>query len=153
MSEINTAALLAAIQDGKPWLDQFNGKDYDKAYQEYRERYAPLYREAVLAAGEEGLKPMAGSLLDGLAEGWARQRPWNRSLARLADRQLLVCYLSPMLLEDPACAPLAEELRKGWAVRWPKEAYQTAPVSKLRKGFRTTFLGIPLYGSKIEEDD
>lgn len=154
MSEINTAALLAAIQDGKPWLDRFTGKkEYDKAYQDYRERYAPAYREAALAAGEEGLEAVAEALLDGLAEGWARRRLWNRSLAQINDKQLIVCYLSPMLLEDPVCAPLAEELRKGWAARWPKEAYQTASVTKLRKGFRTTIMGIPLYGSKIEEDE
>lgn len=152
MSNINTAALLAAIQDGKPWLDRFTGKEYDKAYRDYRERYAPLYREAALSAGEEGLEAVAGSLLDGLAEGWTRQRPWNRSVARLSDKQLIVCYLSPMLLEDPVCAPLAEELRKGWAARWPKEAYQIAPLSKLRKGFRPTFLGIPLPGGWNGED-
>lgn len=153
MSEINTAPLLAAIQDGKPWLDRFTKKDYDMAYQEYRERYAPLYREAALSAGEEGLEAVAGALLNGLAEGWARRKPWNRSVTQMTDKQMVVFYLSPMLLEDPVCAPLAEELRKGWAARWPKEAYRTAPQSKLRKGFRTTFLGIPLYGSKDEEDD
>ena len=36
MSEVNVEALLAAIQDGKPWLARFTGKEYDKAYQEYR---------------------------------------------------------------------------------------------------------------------
>lgn len=153
MSDVNTAALLAAIQDGKPWLDRFNGKEYDKAYQDYCERYAPLYREAALSAGEEGLPALAEVLLDSFAEGWARQKPWNRSLARINDKQLIVCYLSPMLLEDPVCAPLAEELQKGWAARWPKEAYQTAPLSKIRKGFRPTFLGIPLPGARAEDDD
>lgn len=151
MGNINTAALLAAIQDGKLWLDRFNREEYDKAYQDYRERYAPLYRETALSAGEEGLEAVAASLLDGLAEGWAKQKPWNRSMARLSDKQLIACYLTPMLLEDPVCVPLAEELRKGWAARWPKEAYQAAPLSKIRKGFRPTFLGIPLPGAW--EDD
>lgn len=153
MGGINTAALLAAIQDGKLWLDRFTGKDYDKAYRDYRERYAFAYREAALSAGEEGLEAVAGSLLDGLAEGWTRQKPWNRSLARLSDKQLIVCYLTPMLLEDPVCAPLAEALRKAWAARWPKDAYQIAPQSRLRKGFRPTFLGIPLPGGWSGEDD
>lgn len=153
MDQGNTAALLAAIQDGKSWLDRFNRKDYDRAFQEYRERFGPLYREAALSAGEEGLAALAATLLDGLAAGWARQRPWNRSLAQLNDKQVIVCYLSPMLLEDPACAALEEALREGWAARWPKDAYQAAPLAKLRKGFRPSFLGIPLPFGNREDDE
>lgn len=142
MSEVNAEALLSAIQDGKPWLARFTGKEYDKAYGEYRAKYAPLFREAALADGEEGA--LAEVLLDGLAEGWARQKPWNRSLAQLEDKQMIVCFLSPVLMEDPVCAALEEKLRQGWAARWPKEAYRAASLEKIRKGFRPTFLGIPL---------
>lgn len=153
MSEANMETLLAAIQDGKPWLDRFNGKEYDQAYQDYRARYFPLFREAALADGEEGAAALAEVLLDGLAEGWRRQRPWNRSLAMLNDRQMIVCFLSPMLAEDPACAALEEKLREGWAARWPKEAYQAGSLKKIRKGFRPTFLGIPLpYGGREDEE-
>lgn len=144
MSEVKAEALLEAVQDGKPWLARFTGKEYDKAYEEYREKYAPLFREAALAGGEEGMEALTEVLLDGLAEGWARQKPWNRSLAMLSDKQMIVCYLSPMLMEDPACAALEEKLREGWAARWPKEAYKAASLEKIRKGFRPTFLGITL---------
>ncbi|MEY8389367.1 hypothetical protein AALC17_19225 [Oscillospiraceae bacterium 38-13] len=150
MSEINVETLLAAIQDGKPWMARFTGKEYDKAYQEYRERYSPLFREA--ASGGE-LGAVTEVLLDGLAEGWARQKPWNRSLAIMNDKQMIVCFLSPMLLEDPVCVPLEEKLREGWAARWPKEAYQPAPLKKIRKGFRPTFLGISLPFGNREEDE
>lgn len=153
MSEVNTAALLAAIQDREIWMDRFTGKKYKEAFQEYRERYAPLYREAVLSAREEGLPALAGALLDGLAAGWVRQRPWNRAMVRMNDKQMIVCYLSPVLLEDPLCAPLAETLRQEWAARWPKEAYQLAPYEKIRKGFRPTFLGISLPIRESEEDE
>lgn len=151
MSELNVEALLAAIQDGKPWLARFTGKEYDRAYQEYKARYAPLFREAALADGEEAA--LAEVLLDGLAEGWRRQKPWNRSLAQMEDKQMIVCYLSPMLMEDPVCAPLEETLREGWAARWPKEAYKAASLEKIRKGFRPTFLGIalPFGGNDGEE--
>ena len=144
MSEVKAEILLSAIQDGKPWLDRFNGKEYDKAYQEYRAKYGPLFREAALADGEEGVEALTEVLLDGLAEGWARQKPWNRSLAQMEDKQMIVCFLGPVLMEDPACAPLEEQLREGWAARWPKEAYRAASLEKIRKGFRPTFLGIPL---------
>jgi len=153
MGDVNTEALLDALRNEKTWLDRFTGKEYDKAYQEYRERFAPLYREAVLSAGEEGLSALAEVLLDSVAAGWASQRPWNRSLARLNDKQLIVCYLSPMLLEDPVCAPLAEKLRDGWAARWPEDSYRIAPLAKLRKGFRPTFLGITLPFQTGEDED
>ena len=153
MSEVKAETLLAAIQDGKPWLSRFNGREYDKAYQEYRAQYGPLFREAVLADGEEGVEALTEVLLDGLAEGWARQKPWNRSLAQMEDKQMLVCFLGPVLMEDPDCAVLEEKLRKGWAARWPKEAYQAAPLEKIRKGFRPTFLGISLpFGGTGDEE-
>ena len=153
MSEVKAETLLSAIQDGKVWMARFTGKEYDKAYQDYRARYGPLFREAALADGEEGIEAVAEVLLDGLAEGWARQKPWNRSLALMNDKQMIVCYLSPMLLEDPVCAPLEKKLREGWAARWPKEAYRAAPLEKIRKGFRPTFLGIalPFGGGEDEE--
>ena len=144
MSEVKAEILLSAVQDGKPWLDRFTGKEYGRAYREYREKYGPLFREAVLFDGEEGMEALEEVLLDGLAEGWKRQRPWNRSLAKVSDRQMIVCYLSPMLLEDPETAPLAERLREGWAARWPKEAYRVASAEKLQKGFRPSIFGIPL---------
>ncbi len=153
MSEVKAEILLAAIQDGKPWLERFNGKEYDKAYQEYRAKYAPLFREAALADGEEGIEALTEVLLDGLAEGWARRKPWNRSLAMLNDKQMMVCFLGPVLMEDPVCAPLEEKLREGWAARWPKEAYRAASLEKIRKGFRPTFLGIALpFGGGDDEE-
>lgn len=153
MREVSAETLLAAIQDGKPWLARFTGKEFDKAYQEYRERYAALFREAALADGEEGIEALTEVLLDGLAEGWKRQKPWNRSLAMLNDKQMIVCFLGPMLMEDPVCTPLEEKLREGWAARWPKEAYQAASLKKIRKGFRPTFLGIALpFGGNDDEE-
>ena len=150
--EINVETLLSAIQDGKPWLSRFTGKEYGKAYQEYQARYAGLFREAVLADGEEGIEALTEVLLDGLAEGWKRQKPWNRSLVKVENRQMAVCYLSPMLLEDPVCVPLAERLRDGWAARWPKDAYQLTRAEKLQKGFRPTFMGIPLPVGETSEE-
>ena len=153
MREGKAEPLLSAIQDGKPWLARFTKKEYDKAYQDYRETNAPLVREAVLAGGEEGAEALAEGMLDGLAAGWARRRPWNRSLAQMEDKQMIVCFLGPMLMEDPVCAALEEKLRQGWSARWPKDAYGAAPLEKIRKGFRPTFLGIPLpFGGSGDEE-
>lgn len=151
MREVNVETLLGAVQDGKPWLARFTGKEYGRALQDYRDQYGPLFREAALADGEEAA--LADVLLDGLAEGWRRQKPWNRSLAMLNDKQMIVCFLSPVLMEDPACARLEEKLREGWGARWPKEAYQAASLKKIRKGFRPTFLGIALpFGGNEDEE-
>ena len=70
MREVSAETLLAAIQDGKPWLARFTGKEFDKAYQEYRERYAALFREAALADGEEGIEALAEVLRAEASRTW-----------------------------------------------------------------------------------
>jgi len=49
-----------------------------------------------------------------LEAGWKRQRPWNRTMVQAREKQMLVTYLSPMLLglEEPLCQELAERLRE-----------------------------------------
>lgn len=148
MSEWNTEALLAAVLNGKPWIGRFTQRDYGAAFREYREQFGSAYREAVQSAGPKGLEGLTAALLDGMEADWARQRPWNRSLARLNVRQMLVQYLSPLLLslgeQTPGCRALAESLRDGWAARWPKEVYQLAAREELQRGFRRTILGFPV---------
>lgn len=113
--------LLAAVQNGQDWLEQFTRHDYAGAFQAYTRRFAPAYAAAVRAAGgedEAALSTLAEGLLDGLEAGWKRQRVWNRTTARINDKQMLVEYLSPMLLglEEPGCprlGPLGRPLAKG----------------------------------------
>ena len=64
MREVSAETLLTAIQDGKPWFARFTGKEFERAYQDYREKYAPLFREAVLSGGEEGVEALAEVLLE-----------------------------------------------------------------------------------------
>lgn len=140
--------LLAAVQSGGDWLERFTRRDYAAAFKEYTERFGPAYMEAVrLAGGEEtALSALADGLLDTLEAGWKRQRIWNRTTAKVSDKQMLVEYLSPMLLglTEPGCARLAELLRDRWAARWPKEAYQTASYAKILGGFRYTIMGFEM---------
>ena len=154
---MNVDALLPALAEPAAWLGRFTRRDYEGAFAEYTERFAPAWAEAVReAAGEEGLSALAEALLDALAAGWKRRRPWDRTNARLDDKQLLVDYLSPMLLarEDPGCRRLAELLRDGWAARWPREAYRIASHARLQKGFRPTILGFEVhFGEKRREED
>ena len=65
---------------------------------------------------------------------------------RVEEKQMIVDFLSPMLLEEPEplCGRLAGMLRQGWADRWPKDAYQITTFEVLQKGFRNTILGIDL---------
>ena len=146
MDDARMETLLAAVREGEVWLARFNGRHYREAFAEYAERFGPPYREAVRAAGAEGLPALAERLLDGLEAGWKRQRPWNRSVVRTTEKQTVVDYLSPMLLgqEEPGCGELCALLRDGWAARWPKDAYRTATYEQIRGGFRTSILGIPL---------
>lgn len=149
--------LLAAVQTGRTWLDRFTRRGYPKAFKEYTEQFAPRYMEAVRSAGgdEAALLALAEDFLDGLAEGWKRQRVWNRSAAKVNEKQMMVDYLSPMLLglEEPDCPRFAELLRDRWAARWPKDAYYLAGYADIRGGFRNSILGIDLAGKHLDPEN
>lgn len=149
--------LLAAIQTGRTWLDRFTRRGYPKAFEEYKEQFGPAYLAAIQAAGgeEAALQVLADGILDGLAEGWKRRRIWNRSSVMVDEKQMVVNYLSPMLLEmeEPDCARFAELLRDRWAARWPKDGYGITTYAKLRGGFRYSILGIDLAGKHLNPEN
>ena len=146
--------LCAAVWEAKEWLPRFQRQEYSRAFREYQKRFAPLYAQAV---GEtegdlERLKALADEILDALKSGWDRQHFWNRSAVRVEEKQMIVDFLSPMLLEepDPLCGRLAGMLRQGWADRWPKDAYQITTFEILQNGFRNSILGIDLSGKHLD---
>ena len=146
---MNTDPLLSALREPASWLARFSRRDYEGAFADYGERFAPVWREAVReTAGEEAaLAAMAEALLDALAAEWKRRRPWDRTNARLDTKQMLVEYLSPLLLAqgDPGCRRLAELLRDGWAARWPRDAYRIASYARIQRGFRSTIMGFEVH--------
>lgn len=143
---METAFLCRALQETRPWIEQFRKKTYEEAFKAYTERYGPGYLEAVRETGEAGLPHLAEEILDGIEAGWRRQRAWNRGVARAVEKQMAVCYLSPMLLElpEPLCRTLCELLRESWAARWPGNAYGTAAYQELMRGFRNTVMGFEI---------
>ena len=87
-------------------------------------------------------------MLDALERRWKRR--WlGRGALMVDERQMIVSFLSPMLLEQPdaRCGRLAGMLRQRWADRWPKQAYYITTYEVLRTGFRTAIMGIDLTGS------
>lgn len=146
--------LCRAIQETRPWMDEFRKRTYEKAFRAYTDRFGPCYLEAAREAGEKGLRGLAGEILDGVEAGWRRQRPWNRAAVRVAEKQMTVDYLTPMLLElsEPLCQALCESLREEWAARRPRDAYGIASYQKLMAGFRDTILGIEL-GRRREDGE
>ena len=142
--------LCAAVQEASYYSERFTRREYTDAFREYTERFGRLYMAAVRErAGEpEGLQPLAEQILDALEAGWKRQRPWNRGMVQAREKQMLVTYLSPMLLglEEPMCRELAEQLRDAWNARRPKDAYDITSYARLQEGFRNVILGIDLTG-------
>lgn len=137
--------LTAAVRESREWLEQFNRRQYAEAFRAYAGRFGPAYRQAVREAGED-LNALAADLLDQVEADWAACRVWKRGEARGRTRQMLALYLTPMLLEleEPDCRRLAELLREAWAVRRPRETYQTASHQEILSGFRDTIMGIEI---------
>lgn len=138
--------LLRAIQENQRWLAQFNRREYAGAFQTYVKQYGPRYMAAVQSAGEGALPAMAAALLDHLETGWLACRPWRRSAACGADKQMLALYLSPMLLglEEPGCQRLAELLKEEWRARRPGDSYETVAYREIQEGFRNAIMGIEI---------
>lgn len=150
--------LLTAVQAGRIWLDRFTRREYPKAFKEYTARFGPVYLAAIQDAakgGESALQALADGILDGLAEGWRRQHFWNRSSVMVNEKQMMVNYLSPMLLEleAPEGSHFAELLRDRWAARWPKDKYAVATYAQLRGGFRNSILGIDFAGKHLDPEN
>ena len=145
---MKTSELCAAVWEAPDWLARFRRREYPQAFQEYQERFGSLYAQAVEETEGDltALEGLANDILDELEAGWKRRRFWNRTAVRVEEKQVIVSYLSPMLLElpDPLCGRLAGMLRQGWADRWPKDAYQITTFEVLQKGFRNSILGIEL---------
>lgn len=154
---MNIQQLSAAVQEAPWYLERFNRKAYAETFGQYQERFGPLYRAAVLdTAGEEtALHALADALLDVLEQGWKAQRPWNRATVRMNEKQVVVAYLSPLLLSlgEPLCRQFAGCLRDRWTLRWPKDSYRIASFERIQKGFRNTIMGIEVPVRSAEKDE
>ena len=135
--------LLASIQEREPWLRDFGRQTYRDAFRSYTERFGPLFMEAVR---NQDPADLAKALLDGLDAGWRAQRFWRRGVVRAEEKQMVVVYLSPMLLglEEAGCQSLAQALMEQWAARWPGDGYRMAPYDQIQAGFRNAIMGIEI---------
>ena len=144
--------LLRAVRDTEGWMKKFNRFDYFNGFKAYTAQYGPMCMKLLCGMEEDAMKTAAGEILDELAAGWAKEKIWNRSNARFADKQMIIGFFSPMLLglEEPKCQQFAEVLRDEWAKRLPKEAYEIASYKKIRAGFRNVILGLELKDKLLE---
>lgn len=142
--------LCAAVQEARYYTNErFTRREYTSAFGPTRSdsdhctwRPSGRRRRTLTAAGY-----WRSSLLDLLEAGWKRQRPWNRTMVQAREKQMLVTYLSPMLLglEEPLCQELAERLRDGWSTTG-QDIYNITTYARLQEGFRNVILGIDITG-------
>ena len=132
--------LLAAVQD-RTWLREFQRRQYAGAFAAYAEQYGPAYAAAVTEAGADRL---AEELMDALEKGWRQSPFWRRSVRQMEEKQMVVVYLSPLLLQNPDTVPLAEALARVWVTRHPRDGYRMAPWEEINAGFRNTILGFEI---------
>ena len=101
-------------------------------------------------AGESVLPALADSLLDDLEAQWKQARFWNRTTVRGETKQVVVGYLTPMLMADRELRPFAGVLRDRWNLRWPKDVYHAAGYERICKGFKLRILGFEVPEKKKE---
>lgn len=137
-----SSPLASSIQEGKPWLDRFTRREYEKAFRAYGDTYGPACL-AQIEANADGLDALADSVLNELEEGRKKKRFWNRGAQAFDEQQTVIKYLTPTLLEQGQEA-FSNCLHDAWCRRWPKERYEQASYERLRKGFVNMILGIAI---------
>ena len=128
----------------------FTRLGYESTFREYCDRFTPDYLAAVREAGESELPALADSLLDALEAQWKQARFWNRTTVRGETKQVVVGYLTPMLMADQELRPFAGVLRDRWNLRWPKDVYHAAGYERICKGFKLRILGFEVPEKKKE---
>lgn len=137
-----SSAIYTAIREGRPYLDRFTRREYVKAFRSFEKACWESCLEE-LDANRHDLPALAERLLDELEEGRRRTRFWNRGALIFDEKQTVIKYLTPMLLEHGENA-FADCLRDAWCRRWPKDTYEYATFETLKDAFLNVILGIQL---------
>lgn len=141
-----SSQLASAIRDGRPWLDQFTRREYEKAFRSYMQTYAQACHSEIESAGDE-LPALAEAVLDELVEGRKRTRFWSRSALIFDEKQVVIKYFVPMLLEQGDEA-FANCFHEAWCRRWPNNVYEQASFTQLLDGFVNVIMGITFQNKK-----
>ena len=131
----------AAIQNGQLWLDHFTRREYAKAFRAYLAQYKEACLEQIQNAEDPAV--LAEEILNELEAGRKKLRFWNRGETVFNEKQTVIKYFAPMLLEL-GCEDFAEMFRDSWNRRWPKDPYEHTTFEQLNKSFANVILGIAL---------
>ena len=133
--------LTAAIQNGKPWLDRFTRLEYRKAFRAYMDQYG----KDCLALIQNAQDPdaLVEEILCELEAGRKKLRFWNRGERIFDEKQTVIKYFAPMLLEL-GCEDFAQSFHTAWNRRWPKDPFEYVPYEQLSKSFVHVILGIAM---------
>ena len=134
--------IVSAIRSGRHWLDRFTRFDYRKAFKEYTAAYWESCR-VQLDAGREDLTALAEQVIRELEEGHRKARFWDRGTIRFDEKQTVIKYFCPMLL-DKGEEAFAKELQEAWSRRWPKDGFGIASYEDLYRSFVNVIMGVTL---------
>ena len=137
-----SSPLATAILEGRPWLDRFTRREYEKAFHAYMDTYAADCR-AQIEEAVDSLPALAEAVLDELEAGRKKERFWNRGTQAFDQQQTVIKYFTPMLLNLEQAA-FSDCFQAAWCRRWPKERYEQASYERLKKGFVNVILGITI---------
>jgi hypothetical protein len=82
-------------------------------------------------------------VLEELEQVRKREHFWNRGAKVFDEKQMVIKYFAPMLLQQGDEA-FAEQFSQAWSRRWPKDSYEHATFEQLNKSFVNVILGITM---------
>ena len=134
--------IVAAIQKGRHWLDRFTRLEYRKTFAEYVKTHWERCRPQ-LEEYRDNPAALAEQILDELEADRKKIRFWNRGAEIFDEKQTVIKYLCPMLLQKGE-EEFARSLRDAWCRRWPKDPLEIASYEELDRSFVNVILGITL---------
>lgn len=134
-----SSPLVAAIEDSHPWLDRFTRREYAKAFRGYVQIHGDACLSLIRSAADTMI--LAEETLDQLEAERKKLRFWNRSGIVFDQKQTLIKFFAPMLLQL-GCEEFADALKTAWNNRWPKDPYDHATFEQLNGSFVNVILGI-----------
>ena len=90
--------IVAAIQKGRHWLDRFTRLEYRKTFAEYVKTHWERCRPQ-LEEYRDNPAALAEQILDELEADRKKIRFWNRGAEIFDEKQTVIKYLCPMLLQ------------------------------------------------------
>lgn len=122
------------ITDSKDYLDNFNGRRYEEAFNHFKGRLS----EALNGVSFEDADRNVDELVEGCAEKLDETKKWKRKGLATDFRVLLALYMIPALvsIDTDISRYYSEQIIEKWNARFPEPPIKASNFDEINDGFK-----------------